>query len=168
MILKTIRLIIREFTQEDIDALASLLGNQQVMEFSVAGPLSKEQTQEYLMQRILPHYANHGFGLWAVVYEGEVIGYAGLLSQLIDGENLVELGYRLIPQYWGRGLASEAASAIAHYGFEKLKLNKIISIIEAKNGRSISVAKRLGMHYWKDADFHGKVTQIYHLTPPHC
>ncbi len=163
MILKTDRLIIREFTAEDLNALASLLGNEQVMEFSIGGPLSWQQTKEYLEQRILPHYAHHGFGLWAVVYEGQVIGYAGLITQQIDGEKLIELGYRLLPEYWGKGLASEAAGAIAQYAFDQLNLEQIISIVEEKNVRSVSVAKRLGMHHWKDADFHGKIAQIYCL-----
>lgn len=163
MILKTDRLIIREFTAEDLNALASLLGNEQVMEFSIVGPLSWQQTKEYLEQRILTHYAKHGFGLWAVVYGGQVIGYAGLITQQIDGEKLIELGYRLLPEYWGKGLASEAAGAIAQYAFDQLNLEQIISVVEEKNVRSVSVAKRLGMHHWKDADFHGKMAQIYCL-----
>jgi RimJ/RimL family protein N-acetyltransferase len=161
MLIKTKRLIIREFTLEDLNPLASLLGNAQVMEFSVGGPLTLEETNEMLEKRILAHYAEYGFGLWALVHSGIVIGFAGLIVQRIDGEQLVELGYRLDPGYWGKGLASEAAAAIARYAFEELKLKEIISIIEASNTRSIAVAKRLGMHYWKDADFHGKKTQIY-------
>lgn len=161
MLLKTERLIIREFNREDLKALASFLGNAQVMEFSIDGPLSLEKTNEMLEKRILAHYAEYGFGLWALIYGGAVIGFAGLIMQMIDGEQLVELGYRLDPGYWGKGLASEAAAAIAKYAFEELKLKEIISIIDASNTRSIAVAKRLGMHYWKDAAFHGKPTQIY-------
>lgn len=162
MILQTKNLIIREFTHEDLESFASLLGNKQVMEFSIAGPLSREQTRVYL-EKVLAHYAQHGFGLWAVVYQEKLIGYAGLMRQSIDGEELVELGYRLDPSCWGKGLASEAALAISHYAFEVLLLDRLISIIDPKNNRSIAVATRLGMHHWKDAKFHGIPVQIYCL-----
>jgi len=162
-ILETDRLTIREFNLEDINALAALCGDELVMEFSTDGPLTLEQTKEKLEKRILAHYAEHRFGLWAVVYESSVIGYAGLITQQIDGEQLVELGYRLLPNYWGKGLATEAGAAILKYGFEQLNLDKIISIVEEQNVRSVSVVKRLGMHHWKDADFHGTRCQIYLL-----
>ena len=90
-------------------------------------------------------------------------GYAGLMSQSIDGEDLIELGYRLDPKYWGRGLASEAALAISQYAFDRLQFDQIISIIDPKNIRSVGVASRIGMHYWKDSLFHNISVQIYAL-----
>ncbi len=85
------------------------------------------------------------------------------MSQSIDGEDLIELGYRLDPKYWGKGLASEAALAISQYAFERLRLDQIISIIDPKNTRSVGVASRIGMHYWKDSIFHNIPVQIYML-----
>ncbi len=85
------------------------------------------------------------------------------MMQSIDGEDLVELGYRLDPSYWGKGLASEASFAISQYAFDQLHLDQIISIIDPKNTRSVGVATRLGMHYWKDALFHNIPVQIYVL-----
>ena len=165
MFLQTKHLIIREFTIDDLDGLSSLLGNKEVMHFSLAGPLSREQAKDYLEKRILGHYAQFGFGLWAVVHSEEqrLIGYAGLMSQSIDGEDLIELGYRLDPKYWGRGLASEAALAISQYAFDRLQFDQIISIIDPKNIRSVGVASRIGMHYWKDSLFHNISVQIYAL-----
>lgn len=163
MLLQTKRLIIREFSIDDLDGLSALLGNKEVMHFSLAGPLSREQAKDYLEKRILGYYAQFGFGLWAVVLSEEqrLIGYAGLMSQSIDGEELIELGYRLDPRYWGKGLASEAALAISQYAFDRLQLDQIISIIDPKNTRSVGVASRIGMHYWKDSLFHNIPVQIY-------
>ncbi len=63
MFLQTKHLIIREFTIDDLDGLSSLLGNKEVMHFSLAGPLFREQVKDYLEKRILDHYAQFGFGL---------------------------------------------------------------------------------------------------------
>lgn len=165
MHLQTKHLIIREFTPDDLDFLSSLLGDEKVMEFSVAGPISREQTKEFLEKRVLAHYARFGFGLYALVHTetNRLIGYAGLSVQSIDGEELVELGYRLDSNYWGKGLASEAAKALSQYAFDKIGLDQLISIIDPKNVRSIAVATRLGMHYWKDSVFHGHPVRIYSL-----
>lgn len=166
MFLTTKRLIIRDFSTQDLEPLSSILGNEEVMRFSVAGPLSLEQTRDYLQHRIMGHYAKHGFGLWALMDKEEkrLVSLAGLMMQEVDGEELVELGYRLDPAYWGKGLAIEAGASIAEYGFNELGIEKIISIIDPENKRSLNVAARIGMHYWKDATFHGIAVQIYALN----
>ena len=165
MLLNTNRLTIRDFTFDDLEDLSCLLANNEVMRFSLAGPLSPEQTKDHLESRILSHYAQFGFGLWALVHseDQKLIGLAGLMMQTIDGKDLVEIGYRLHPSYWGNGFASEAAFAISQYAFDQLNLDQIISIIDPKNTRSVGVAIRLGMHYWKDALFHNTSVQIYAL-----
>lgn len=163
MFLQTNRLTLRDFTLNDLDDLADLLANEEVMRFSVGGPLSCSQVKDYLENRIMGHYPQHGFGLYAVVpaKDNRVIGYAGFMLQSIDGEDFVELGYRLHPSFWGKGLASEAAQALIEYGFNNLHFDRIISIIDPRNSRSLKVAARAGMHYWKDAAFHGISVQIY-------
>jgi GrpB-like predicted nucleotidyltransferase (UPF0157 family)/ribosomal protein S18 acetylase RimI-like enzyme len=165
MHLETKHLIIRELTSDDLDAFSSLLGNPEVMHFSLSGPLSREQAKDYLEKRILGHYTQYGFGLWALTLakNKQLIGIAGLLRQSIDGEELVELGYRLDPKYWGKGIASESAGAIARYAFDELQLDQIISLIDPKNVRSSRVALRLGMHYWKTTLFHNVPVQVYVL-----
>lgn len=165
MWLETNRLIIRDFSQQDLEPLAQLFAHPEVMRFSRAGPLSLQQTQELLEHRILGHYAQHGFGLWALIHKEnhQFIGVAGFSFQTVDGEEWPELGYRLYPAYWGNGLASEACKAIVEYGFQHLGLDRIISIIEAANKRSIQVALGVGMHYWKNAIFYEKPVQIYTL-----
>jgi RimJ/RimL family protein N-acetyltransferase len=163
MIAQTKRLIIREFTPSDLDDLARLLADSEVMRFSISGPLNKEQAKEMLQKRILDHYEKYGFSLYALIYQDAFIGFAGLIVQKIDGEDLVELGYRLNPKYWGQGFATEAAIAICHYGFDQLKLDEIISIIDPKNTRSLAVASRIGMYFWKKTLFHNIPVQIYVL-----
>ena len=166
MRLETERLILREFTMDDLDAFASLMADPEVMRFSLSGPMKdKEQAREYLQKRIIDHYAQYGSGLYAAIHKTDncLIGSIGLINQNIDGEKKTELGYRLHPSYWGKGLATEAASSICRHAFDHLAINELISIIDPKNTRSIEVAKRIGMCYWKDAVFHGIPVHIYVL-----
>jgi RimJ/RimL family protein N-acetyltransferase len=164
MRLETERLILREFTLDDLDVFALLLGDPEVMRFSLSGPMKeKEQAKEYLQKRILDHYAKYGYGLYAVIRKvnHSFIGFVGLIHQNIGGESKTELGYRLHPQHWGKGLATEACLAICHYAFTQLGMTELISIIDPQNKRSLKVAKRLGMKYLKDAVFHNIPVQIY-------
>lgn len=170
MIIETERLILRPFVQEDLDALALILADPDVMLFSLNGPLKdKEKVRDYLQTRILDHYAQFGFGLYATIHKQDqcLIGFVGLLTQFIEEEKKVELAYRLAPAYWGKGLATEAARAVCHYAFDQLHLEELISIIDSKNVRSLQVAKRVGMHYWKAVHFHGFAVGVYALKNVH-
>lgn len=166
MRLETERLILREFTIDDLDAFAALMADPKVMRFSLNGPMKNmAQVKEYFQKRILNHYAQYGYGLYAIFYKKDncFIGSIGLMTQNIDDEDKVELGYRLHPQYWGKGLATEACLAICNYAFTQLGLDELISIIDPKNIRSLGVAKRVGMKYLKDASFHNIPVQIYRI-----
>lgn len=159
----TERLTLRKFSEGDLEDFAALMADPEVMRFSLKGPLSKDQATEYLKTRILAHYEKYGFGLWAVIFEGHLIGLAGLIMQTIDGQEEVEVAYRLHPRYWGKGLATEAAVAICKYAFETLAVERLISIIDPQNHRSRKVAERMGMHHWKDTVYHGFASHIYAL-----
>lgn len=104
MILKTERLILREFTENDLDALAPILADPQVMRFSINGPMNREKAEELLKTRVLAHYAKHGFGRYAVIYQDQLIGFVGLLVQTIDGEDRVELAIGFFLNFGGRDL----------------------------------------------------------------
>ncbi len=164
IILKTERLTIREFTLDDAQDMAAVLGDAEVMRFSLAGPLDHEGILDYLQRNMLDHYAKYGYGLWALVHNDEVIGYAGLIQQEIEGKSYPELGYRLAKKYWGQGLATEAGKAILDYAFTELSLNQVISIIEPANDRSLAVAKRLGMTHMMSWDYKGVPVEIFQLS----
>ncbi len=169
MRLDTERLTLREFTLNDLDAFAALMADPEVMRFSLSGPMKdKEQAREYLQKRILDHYTQYGYGLYAVIHKADncLAGLVGLISQNIDGEKKTELGYRLHPKYWGQGFATEACLAIRGHAFGKLGIDELISIIDPQNKRSLEVAKRIGMHPWKEAIFHNILVQIYALKSP--
>jgi RimJ/RimL family protein N-acetyltransferase len=113
-------------------------------------PLRREESAAFLDQ-VVRHWDEHGFGLWALVPRGaeaaECIGFAGLAipSFLPAVLPAVEVGWRLSPAWWGRGLATEAARASMDFGFERLGLRSIVSIIDEGNLASLRVAEKLGM-----------------------
>jgi RimJ/RimL family protein N-acetyltransferase len=150
--IETDRLLLRPWRPaEDLDALVALNADPAVMRWVAPNrPLRREESVDFL-DRIVRHWDEHGFGLWAVVPRDEdtapCIGFAGLAipSFLPAVLPTVEVGWRLVPAWWGRGLATEAARASIDFGFEQLGLRSIVSIIEEGNGRSLRVAEKLGM-----------------------
>ena len=167
MKLETERLILRKYTLDDLDAFAALVADPEVMRFSLSGPMKeKEQAKQYFQKRILDHYRHNGYGLYAVIHKADtcLIGTIGLITQNIDGQEWTELGYRLHPKYWGKGLATEAGLALMHYASATLGIDELISIIDPQNTRSLKVAERLGMRFWKDAVFHTIPVHVYIKT----
>ena len=162
IIAETPRLRLRHFTHHDVQDMAKVMGDPEVMKFSLKGPLSVEQTQDFL-ERVIATYEDKGFGLWAIEEKatGHVIGYCGHYFLTIDEKEEVELGYRLARSHWGTGLATEAAQATVRYAFETLQLPRLISVIEAENYGSVRVAEKCGLRYTKDSTFHGIPVKIY-------
>jgi RimJ/RimL family protein N-acetyltransferase len=167
MILTTQRLLIRKFTASDLEDFSTLMGDPQVMRFgSSNGALSKDASKNLFQHKVLDHYKKYGFGTWALVLKEKnlFIGYAGLVSQIVDGKEAIELGYRLFPAYWGKGFATEAARSICSYAFHGLGLRQLISIMDAENLKSIKVAEKTGMHFLKNSVFHGSQVLIYQIV----
>jgi ribosomal-protein-alanine N-acetyltransferase len=164
MILETPRLILRSFQDEDIGRLAELMANRDFMRFSL-GPYAREQTQSVLQKFLSWNQA----GLpsqFAVIFRGnnEPIGYCGFLHWHLDGADEVEIGYRLHPDYWNRGLASEAAQAVRDHAFRDLNLPKVISLIHPDNIASRRVAEKNGMKIERETVFRGFPTQVFAIT----
>lgn len=163
--IETQRLILRDFQPADVSELAPILNNPQVMEFSPTGILSASQTKEKI-DSFINSYQAMGYGKWAVVYQetSELIGYCGISIEQIDDVDEREIGYRLAPQFWGIGLATEAASAAIQYGREQLRLPYIMGVAERKNKASIRILEKLGMKYQKETMFDGIMMDVYRLN----
>jgi len=164
-ILETSRLIIRYFTIRDLEDLVPILGDPQVMEFSILGVHDRQLIRRFVEQRLLS-YLDPGFGLYALIHKQnqELIGYCGFFVQKIDERKEVEIGYRLATKYWGKGLATEAAQAIYHYGLNKFGFQRFICLIEPHNQRSIRVAIKLGMELEKEITYYNKNVQVYSIN----
>jgi [ribosomal protein S5]-alanine N-acetyltransferase len=160
---ETDRLTIRKYTPADFEAYAALMADPEVMKFSLTGPMSRQEAQAHFQKKVLEPYELYRFGRWALEHKKDrkIIGFAGLSYEEIDGEEKIELGYRLLPAYWGKGLAYEALELICNYAFSELKLADLVAIIEPENIRSIRLAERVGMKPLKETQFYHKHVVIY-------
>ncbi|NJK56623.1 MAG: GNAT family N-acetyltransferase [Pleurocapsa sp. SU_5_0] len=163
-ILETSRLTLRYITSRDAEALMAILGDAEVMQFSIIGIHSSKQIKQFIEQRLIS-YLEYGFGLYALVHKQnqELIGYCGFFIQSIEQQKEVEVGYRLAKKYWGQGLATEAAKAVVEYGQQRFNFRRFVCLIEIKNNRSIRVAQKLGMKLEKKIIYHGLNVAMYSL-----
>jgi RimJ/RimL family protein N-acetyltransferase len=154
-ILESERLKLREWIEADREPFGRMNRDTAVMEFFPA-TLSREES-DALVDRAIAHFAQHGFGPWAaeLCTSGEFVGYVGLFIPRFEAAftPCVEIGWRLAPQYWGRGLATEGARAAVRYAFEVLELPKLVSFTVPANVRSTRVMEKLGMTHDASEDF---------------
>nr|WP_225990613.1 GNAT family N-acetyltransferase [Bacillus luti] len=161
----TDRLQFRKYTMDDLQFYASLWGNEKVMRYIGNGALKTYmQCKKSLEEWVIPSYKS-GLGLFVLIEKetGIRIGHAGLVKQNIDGKEEIEIGYWLLPQYWGKGYAKEAAAAFRDYGFQALRINRLISLINPNHPASIFVARKTGLSYEKTTSFHGMDVLVYSI-----
>ena len=152
MKLETQRLILREMTPEDFDALYAVLADSDIMQHY---PYTFDETRvRNWIARNMERYRTDGFGLWAVVLKetGEMIGDCGITLQNIHGETLPEIGYHIRKDQQRRGYASEAAAACMAYAFETLRFPAVYSYMKYTNAASYGVALKNGMHFVEEYD----------------
>ena len=163
LITDTERLRLRRLTPDDLDDVHSLMSDPDVMRFSLNGPMSRERVSEWL-GGVLQSYNENGWGRFRVEEKGSgrFVGVCGfLLWDDVGGRREVEIGYRFLPDTWGKGYATEAAVACRDLGFGPLGLTRLISLIEADNVGSWKVAEKVGMHHERDAVVHGVALRVY-------
>jgi RimJ/RimL family protein N-acetyltransferase len=154
IILETPRLFLRRQVPADLDDLWALYCDPEITRYIPDAPRTREEAREELEWHMNGHPRNPDLGLWATIYKqsGKFIGRCGLLPWTIEDQQEVEVAYTIARDYWGQGLATEAAQAILQYGFEKLNLVRLVSLIEPENTASQRVAEKIGMAFEKRVD----------------
>lgn len=144
---ETERLRLRQWKAADREPFAALNADPRVMEFFPS--LFTRSESDAMADRCESLIQERGWGFWAVESKlvGEFIGFVGLHtpSALLPFSPCVEIGWRLAFEYWGKGLASEAASEVLRVAFQSLGLEEIVSFTALENRRSRAVMERLGM-----------------------
>lgn len=161
MLLETKRLILREFTPNDLEQLHEILSDPESMQH-YPNPFTLEQSQSWITWN-LKNYQAYGFGLWAVILKenGQFIGDCGITMQPINDKLEPEIGYHINKHYEGHGYATEVAQACKTYAFDVLQLNTISSYMEPSNRASQRVAEKNGLRQVPDTN-DGK--KVYALT----
>lgn len=159
-VIETKRVYLRMFTIKDLDALALICNNPQVMKYIGVNckPVPREEVEEALTS-ILAHWDKHGFGRWAVIDKesNKLIGYAGLRAH----EGTAELVYLLDEPFWNKGIATEMSQAIIKTGFEINNFPRIIAMTRPENVASIRVMEKIGMKLEKGDVIYGISAIIY-------
>jgi RimJ/RimL family protein N-acetyltransferase len=160
----TERLILRRVTKDDTGNLMEIFSDPVAMRY-YPSTKNESETMEWI-NWTLKNYDEYGVGLWIVEDKvtGEFLGQCGIVPQEVDGVMEMEIGYLFVRRFWGKGYATEAALACKNYGFERLKLNRMVSLPDVNNIPSTKVAKRIGMQEMKIINKWGKEVYVYSVS----
>ena len=166
--LRTERLVMRGWRPSDRAAFAAMNADPRVMEH-FPGTMTRAESDGFA-DRIETHFAEHGFGLWAVEVPGvaEFIGFVGLAVPRFEAHFMpaVEVGWRLAAEWWGRGYATEAASACLAVAFGQLAFDEVIALVVPDNDRSLRVVAKLGMVQDGRRHAYGREHLVFRLKRP--
>lgn len=160
-ILETQRLSLETLDDTLFPQLAALLANPVVHRHFPK--VSDEAEAKAFLAEVRKRYENDGYAFWAVIRKNDrrFLGICGLLKQVIDGRDEVEVGYRIDNVYWGNGYGTEAAAGCVHYAENVVKAHSVISLILPVNKQSLRVAEKNGLYFEKETLFHGQTHLVY-------
>lgn len=168
-ILKTERLILRQWCEDDLKPFAELNADSRVREY-FPGLLNRQESNASV-KLMSGHIQKYGWGFWAtsLIQTSEFIGFIGLedihfAAPFNKLSPAVEIGWRLAFSHWGKGYATEGAKAALRYGFKKLNLVEIVSFTAVQNTRSRKVMEKINMYHDPKDDFdHPKLLEGHPL-----
>jgi ribosomal-protein-alanine N-acetyltransferase len=153
IVLETERLLFRDHTRDDLEAFCALEADPEVRRFVGGAPRTRQRAEEKFRSFLRPAPKDR-LSLWATVFKPDdrYIGYCGVYPHFgVKGPIPKEgaLGYTLAREYWRRGLATEAARAFVDFGFDVIRLRRIVAMVEVGNGASVRVLEKLGFSLWQ-------------------
>ncbi len=166
-ILETARLRLREMTTDDAAIMLDVLNEPAFIRFVADRQVrTLREAATYISDKILPSYAQHGFGFYIVeLRENAVpVGICGLIKR--DTLDDVDIGFSIFERFWGRGYASEAAAALMQHGLVNLGLPRIVGVTGPTNERSAAVLEKLGLRFEKMIHLPGYGEQTRLFCPP--
>jgi RimJ/RimL family protein N-acetyltransferase len=143
---RTARMTAERLRADHLDGMIRLNADPEVAK-TLGGVRNADETRAF-MEHNLRHWQEHGYGLWVLseAGSGRLVGRAGIREvQLDGGVSEVELAYALMPEFWGKGLAAEAARALVKIAFDDLGLDELVAFTLAENRASQRVMEKIGM-----------------------
>ena len=159
---ETERIMHRAFTLADCDAFYRLNSHPEVMRFTGEPPLqSIDEAQRAITS--YPDFETIGYGRWACVLKdtGAVVGFCGL--KFLPELDEVDVGFRFFPEYWGQGIATETSRACIDFGFDVLKLDRILGLVLSENTASIRVLEKCGLVRNGEVEYDGETALRYEV-----
>lgn len=154
----TERLILRAFRFEDKQGLFELDSDPKVHKYLGNHPISEINECVSDIKQVRQQYKDNGLGRWIILDKntGDLIGWSGLkLEKHIREFHYYDLGYRIKPKYWGKGIATESAIASLKYGFKQMNLEKICAAAHKENIASNKVLEKVGFAIKETFEFDG-------------
>ncbi|GEO27143.1 acetyltransferase [Alicyclobacillus acidoterrestris] len=160
--LETSRLFFRPYQMKDFQFYLSLWQDPEIIRFIGSGKV-RSKTALKLNYPYWLSKSELGKGVLVTVFKAtqQPVGHAGLVPQEIDGKLQMELGYWVSRRYWGLGIGTEAARFFRDLAFRELGLNRLVSLIQPENTRSIHVAQKIGMQFADKTTFRGTPVNLY-------
>lgn len=161
-IIETARLRLRMFHANDLDNLAEMLADPDVMRYVEDGQPKDRDVAEKALNSILAHWERENFGRWAVEEKagGQFIGFGGLRSLF----GTPEVVYHLNPRFWGNGYATELARAALDFGFTQRGFARVVAVAKPDNAASIHVMEKLGMKFQQRTSYYDIDVVEYAIT----
>lgn len=156
---ETDRLILREMVPKDVDGMFELDSDPIVHRFLGKKPIKTQVEAEKMIQYVRSQYEKYNIGRWVVIEKasGDFVGWSGLKLNFEDEmnghTNFIDVGYRFIPRYWGKGYATESGKAAVEYGFKTMKYDVIHGMTELDHIASRRALEKIGLHYVEDFIF---------------
>lgn len=144
VLLETERLYLRDWVPDDWKRYKPLATDPRVLKYIGHGEPSTDERIKRFVCGGIEKAKTRGWILWPVIHreDAELIGFCGFGDGFPPD---VEMGWRLRPEYWGQGLATEIARAVMDYGWQRFRFDRLVSVIHPENKASIRVAEKLGM-----------------------
>lgn len=160
----TARLMVREMTLNDLDFIATMLADPDVMRF-YPKRYDRVESVEWIRKQ-QERYGHDGCGVWLVERRANQVpvGQAGLVRVMIEDAQELAIAYLIHRPYWQQGFATELAVALQRYAFSTHGVQRVITLIRPENGRSLSVARRSGMREERKVTWAGYDHLIFSTT----
>jgi ribosomal-protein-alanine N-acetyltransferase len=164
--LQTERLVLRPFREEDLDDLAALYADPEVMRFLGEGRAKTREQTRVLLERAIEQCRRHGFGIWALRdrQDGRFVGRARVAY--LHGLGDAELSYTLARRCWGRGLATEAVREVLRHALAVLRLPRVLGVAQVENIASQQVMRKAGMTLRGPYRDDGREALLYAIENP--
>jgi len=163
---QTEHLAAQRFRPQDYKDLCGM--HQDIRVMATLGGVRSDATTREFLQTGIEHWDTHGFGLWIfrAPDDGQFVGRGGLKYVHIGGNEEIELGYSLLPEYWGQGLATEVARACLSIGLDQLGLDNIVCFTLTTNHASERVMQKVGFKFERRIEYDGQPTLLYRYRVP--
>lgn len=158
----TDRLRFRGWWNDDFDPFHAICSNSRVMKHVGDGEVWQSERTHQFIQSANENLWDYGYCQRALIHKADdkLIGYCGFVKTETDPE----IGWRLAPDYWGQGLATEAARAALKYGFVVLNFNRVTATVQSENTASVRVIEKLGMTLERRFDRDGRGVMVYAVS----